>query len=647
MKTSLLITLFIAFSFVKVAAQSRESAGTWHGFQKIDFQVDGTPAYIVTPAKPLAGNPWLWRSYSPEFHVAIDSILVSRGFHLAFLNYKDLFGQPTLMQLWDNFYEYLVSEKQFSPKPALEGAVRGSLCEFAWAKRNPDKVSCIYSENPVGDIKSWPGGKGKGTGSPQQWKQLLDVYGFSEEQALHFSDNPKDNLQGLAAFKVPLYFSFGLHDALVPMEENSMAIAENYIKLGGPVMVHPMTRGLQEEKGHHVTIENPGEIADFIYNSSYPVSKPLLNDQFISRNGSLNNILYQFKITKKATVAFLGGSITANNGWRNKVCTYLQEMFPETDFTFIPAGIPSLGSLPHAFRLDNDVLSKGTIDLLFVESAVNDHANSTPEIIQRRALEGIIRHAGRQNPYINIILMAFADEDKIADYKQGKIPAEVLLHSSLSSAYKLPFINLAEEVSRRIIAGEFTWKYDFQDLHPSPFGQEIYFQTIKKLFRSEFVGKVPSSPVAMTMPPAVEKANYGSGKYLGIQSVLKKNGFRLDSSWTPTDNAGTRQGFVKVPMLISEKTGASFSLSFKGRAIGIALISGPDAGIIRYSIDGKPPKTMDLFTQWSQSLHLPWYLMLGDELSAGKHSLKLTISADHNEKSKGTACRIVYFLLNE
>ena len=108
----------------------------------------------------------------------------------------------------------------------------------------------------------------KGVGAtPDQWKQLLAAYNFSEEQALNFKDNPKDNLEKIAANKVPLYFTFGLHDAMIPYEENAMVIAENYIQQGGPVMMFPMTRGKQEQNGHHVTIEQPETIADFIVNA--------------------------------------------------------------------------------------------------------------------------------------------------------------------------------------------------------------------------------------------------------------------------------------------------------------------------------------------------------------------------------------------
>ena len=100
-------------------------------------------------------------------------------------------------------------------------------------------------------------------------------------------------------------------------------------------------------------------------------------------------------------------------------------------------------------------------------------------------------------------------------------------------------------------------------------------------------------------------------------------------------------------MLVSESAGSSFEFDFKGRGVGIAIISGPDAGKISYSIDGKKAQTLDLFTQWSTQLHLPWYLMLNDELSPGKHSLKLSVVPDKNEKSIGNACRVVYFLVNE
>jgi sialidase-1 len=81
--------------------------------------------------------------------------------------------------------------------------------------------------------------------------------------------------------------------------------------------------------------------------------------------------------------------------------------------------------------------------------------------------------------------------------------------------------------------------------------------------------------------------------------------------------------------------------------VGISLVAGGDAGMITYSIDGGSFKTLDLYTQWSGQLHLPWYMILGVDLKPGAHTLNLKISAEKNPKSSGNACRIVHFLLNE
>ncbi|RLJ80318.1 sialidase-1 [Pedobacter alluvionis] len=48
--------------------------------------------------------------------------------------------------------------------------------------------------------------------------------------------------------------------------------------------------------------------------------------------------------------------------------------------------------------------------------------------------------------------------------------------------------------------------------------------------------------------------------------------------------------------------------------MGIAILSGPDAGALHYRIDNGEEKMIDLYTQWSSSLLLLWYLLLGNQL---------------------------------
>jgi sialidase-1 len=377
------------------------------------------------------------------------------------------------------------------------------------------------------------------------------------------------------------------------------------------------------------------------------VKAPLKSEDYITRNGNLDNAWYCIQKRKKINVVFLGGSITHMEGWRNLVCRYLQQTYPAAEFSFRNAGIPSLGSVPHAFRFQRDVLDKGPVDLLFVESAVNDHVNGTPEIQQRRALEGIVRHMLSINPAVNIVLMAFVDPDKMAAYRAGKIPAEVQVHAEIAKKYKLPFINLAKEITDRIDAKEFTWEDDFKDLHPAPFGQRLYFNTIKQLLDKAFTRPAPPHLVSVSLIPPLDTFNYAQADYADIHNAAHLQGFALDEDWQPADSTPARPGFVHVPMLVSDSSGhASLDFPFTGRTVGIGVLSGPDAGFIKYSIDGGPGQEIDLYTEWSNSLYLPWYLILGDGLSKENHNLRLQTGGPHAGNTKNV-CRIVYFLVNK
>jgi sialidase-1 len=466
----------------------QDYTSTWKGFERVYFKVGKHDAYYVKPKTALEGKPWVWRASFPDWHTDMDSILLTKGLYLVFVDVDDEYGSPYAMQIWDKTYDFLVDSLNFAPKAALEGVSRGGLYVYGWAKRNPDKVACIYNEAPVCDSKSWPGGKGKGLGNKDNWAQYLQVFKMTEEEALAFKDNPIDNLEGLASFKVPVLHVISNSDKIVPNDENTYLFVQRYTALGGPATIYPVTEGHQNLEGHHFPISKADEWADFIVKNTYPVKKPLPNGDYFKIRDGLKNTFQSVSGNKKATIAFLGGSITYNNmGWRIKTCAYLKECFPETDFRFIAAGIPSLGSLPHAFRLQRDLLDLGKIDLLFVEAAVNDRANGTDSLTQILALEGIVQHAKRSNPDMDIVFMSFADPDKTQDYNNGTEPVEIKNHELVAEHYHLPSINLAKEVRDKMLHKEFSWEDDFKDLHPSVFGQELYFSTIKSLLKVCFI----------------------------------------------------------------------------------------------------------------------------------------------------------------
>jgi lysophospholipase L1-like esterase len=242
----------------------------WHGFTRYDFQMDRRDAHIIVPDKAAPGKPWIWRARFPEWHYQMDSILVRKGFHVVYVNTDGMFGSPKAMEVWNSFYDYLNGQYGLNRIAALEGVSRGGLFVFGFAARWPERVSCIYAEAPVCDIKSWPGGKGAGAGDPVSWKLLMEAYGFSgEKEAIEYAGNPVDNLAKLAAAKIPLFLSIGLNDSIVPPTENSLKLADKYVRLGGPVTIYPNTLGVQSLKGHHFPIDNLQAGAGFILNS-YP-----------------------------------------------------------------------------------------------------------------------------------------------------------------------------------------------------------------------------------------------------------------------------------------------------------------------------------------------------------------------------------------
>jgi pimeloyl-ACP methyl ester carboxylesterase len=254
----------------------------WKGFVRYDFEFSGRACRIVCPDKPANGNPWIWNARFPDWHTDIDSILLTRGFFVTNINTDEFNGSPEGVRVWDEYFRYLTTTFRLENTVALEGISRGGLYVYNFAKKYPWRVSCIYAEAPVCDIKSWPGGFGKGKGSPADWQLVMKAYNFKDEaEAKSFTDNPVDNLENLAAARVPVLHMIGLNDEIVPPDENTFILIDRYVKLGGIATIVPCTRGRQELGGHHFEIETPAFVADFIVQNTraFRTNLPAINRQ--------------------------------------------------------------------------------------------------------------------------------------------------------------------------------------------------------------------------------------------------------------------------------------------------------------------------------------------------------------------------------
>ena len=176
---------------------------------------------VVAPKKAAPGNPWSWRGCYWDHEPQAEVELLKRGFHIAFI-----MCDPDAH--WDAWYRFLTQEHGLSQKPAFSGMSRGGINEFAWATVNPDKVSCIYADNPALRPESFAG------------------------------------LAALAKHDVPLLHVCGSYDFL--LQQHTLPVEDIYHRLGGRVSVM-----IKEGPGHHPhSLRDPTLIAGWVEENARP-----------------------------------------------------------------------------------------------------------------------------------------------------------------------------------------------------------------------------------------------------------------------------------------------------------------------------------------------------------------------------------------
>jgi pimeloyl-ACP methyl ester carboxylesterase len=235
---------------------------SWRGYTRHHFVVDGCRAWVVEPKQSRPGNPWTWCMEFPDAFTERTGVpqLLEQGFHHLHIEVGNTFGSPAALKHFDAFHKVIIAAG-LAPRGTLIGISRGGLYAYNWAARNPDKVVCIYGDAPVCDFKSWPGGKGRGQGSPGDWQALIRCYGFKDEaEALAWPDNPVDRLAPLAKAGIPLIHVVGDADDVVPVAENTAVVEERYKAQGGTITVFH-----KKGVGHHPHgLDDPGPVADLI-----------------------------------------------------------------------------------------------------------------------------------------------------------------------------------------------------------------------------------------------------------------------------------------------------------------------------------------------------------------------------------------------
>src|SRR3954464_10729480 len=299
------------------------------------------------------------------------------------------------------------------------------------------------------------------------------------------------------------------------------------------------------------------------------------------------NFFQKVEDGRRARIAFFGGSITAQEGWRPKTLSALRQQYPNANIKEINAAIGGTGSDLGVFRFRQDVLDHDP-DLVFVEFAVNDAGASSEQIT--RCMEGIVRQAWDAETDIDFCFVYTIAGNMLETYLAGKIPRSVTTMETLAAHYGIPSINFGVEVAKLAKEGKLVFKgerpkndeekaalkgkilFSPDGVHPYPdSGHDLYLQAV---LRSMPIIRGDRKPERHVLPKALAADNYEKAKLVPLSKA------RLSPGWQkldPATNSVARVFQNRMPQIWkANRPGESVSFTFKGTAVGIYDLLGPD-----------------------------------------------------------------------
>ncbi len=305
----------------------------------------------------------------------------------------------------------------------------------------------------------------------------------------------------------------------------------------------------------------------------------------------IGNALEKLNAGKTVNVAYLGGSITAANGWRPKTTAWLKKTYPGAAIYEINAAIGGTGSDLGVFRLQHDVLQHHP-DLLFVEFAVND-GGAAPESIWR-SMEGIVRQTWKANPKTDIVFVYTIAGNMVEELAKGNCFRSMSAMELLADFYGIPSINFGVPVVALEKEGKLIFKgkkdddlqgkilFSEDSVHPLDAGHEIYAEAVVKAFDA----MKPSKPLdhAPKLAKVFVEDNWEAAKMVPITDAM------LSGDWKklgPDDNLQKSFGNRIGEIWTSGKPGSKLTFQFKGKLARIYDLLGPDGGQVVVTVDGK------------------------------------------------------------
>lgn len=372
---------------------------------------------------------------------------------------------------------------------------------------------------------------------------------------------------------------------------------------------------------------------------------PLVEAQECRPRGGLPNFFRKAQTTgAEIKVAYLGGSITAQKGWRVQTLAHFKKAYPQATFSETNAAIGGTGSELGVFRVQQDVLSKGP-DLLFVEFAVNDGGADPQRII--RCMEGIVRQTWKVNPQCDICFVYTLTEALSPPMLEGKLQRSASAMEKVADFYGIPSIVLGMEVARLAKAGQLLWRAPLPktDAEKVALGDKVVFaadgvhphdSTGQVLYTQAIVRSLPALAIAQ-YPPVVHGTNLTlDPANLERATLVPITAAQLSAGLEPAEikTADYAKGWAnRLPAMVRlSQPGQSITFKFKGTHCAVYDVVGPAGGKVAVTLDGQPPFTVQRIDAYGTYPRLSTFTV-GTNLPEGVHTVRLELLADPIDKA--------------
>lgn len=365
------------------------------------------------------------------------------------------------------------------------------------------------------------------------------------------------------------------------------------------------------------------------------------------RKFMLENTLFKLKNREKFTVGYFGGSITEGSGasnagktsWRARITSWLRENYPNCEIIEVQAAIGGTGSELGVYRCDRDLISQKP-DLVFYEFSVNDSENSDIEPLFNNT-ESIFRKIFATNDTADIIVLHTMTESIANALENGFEYVSRTAHTLAAHYYGVPVIEIGEALRSKVKASGGDWlKYTTDRVHPNDDGYLVYTECIKNhLERMLQSAEELSAPLKRSLP----KRAFDSENTLESAHIEDSYQAELGNGWSMVDRNFCR----RYPHYIeATESGAELTFKFWGKRIGVYFMIASDSGDFEATIDNGEPQIVRTWDKYALSFNRAGHQTLACDLPYGEHVLRIKVSPEKAENSKGTAIRIGAFLVS-